>query len=136
LTLTISDTDLWDDGGNILVALPPSRDDLFVVVTHNGKVIARGTILDYDDAVQNAKTLMRRARDRRPITIKVLCLSGREAIAWGFMPDNLFADQTPEQEAELRRTTLAMLIDLLRTSADPVVRSDALDLLRDMGELP
>lgn len=52
------------------------------------------------------------------------------------MPDNLFADQTPEQEAELRRTTVAMLIDLLRTSADPVVRSDALDLLRDMGELP
>lgn len=136
MTLTVSNTDLCDDGGNILVALPPSRDDLFVVVTHNRKVIARGTILDYDDAVQNAKTLMRRARDRRPITIKVLCLSGREAIAWGFMPDNLFSDLTPEKEAELRRTTVAMLIDLLRTSADPVVRSDALDLLRDMGELP
>lgn len=57
MTLTISDTDLWGDGGNILVALPPSRDDLFVVVTHNGKVIARGTILDYDDAVQNANPL-------------------------------------------------------------------------------
>lgn len=133
--MTISEHDLWGDGGNMVHTLPPSRDDLFVLVTIEGKVAMFEPVTEFQRMVQVAEALVRRVRLPRPVTIKVIALGGHEAQALGLLPGKLFEGQTPEQEAEWRESMVATCHGVLRDSADPVARADALELLRDMGAL-
>lgn len=134
--MTISEHDLWGDGGNVIHTLPPSRDDLFVVVTIEGKVAMFEPVTEFQRMVQVAETLVRRVRLPRPITVKVIALGGHEAQALGLLPDKLFADLNPEQETEWRQRTIDTCIGVVRDSPDPITRADALALLQSVGALP
>ncbi len=133
MTQYLSEHDLWGHGENIVVALPPSRDDLFVLVTIEGQAALNWPVTDFKKAVRIAEAFARRIRPARPVTIKVFCLSFAEAQAMGFAPDDLFANQTPEEEAEIRQLCIENCIAALRESPDATVRADALKLLTEMG---
>lgn len=132
--MRISEHDLWTDGGNTVVVLPPSRDDLFVAALVNGHAAWLWPITRYDEAVRTAHMFTRCLRAVRPVTIKVLALTAAEARAFGLIP-NLSCAPTATDDAE-RAELVASLTQLLRDSNDPLVRTDAYGLLRDMGEVP
>lgn len=131
----LSQSDLWGPGDNRVVALPPSPDDLFVVTTVGGKRVLMHPINEYDKAVSIAQAFTRHWRADQPVTVKVLCLSGREAIAMGYLPADPFRNETPEQQAEARRFVVNNLWNIIRTCNEPKPRAEALDLLRELGEL-
>jgi len=129
-------TDLWSNGGNKVIQLPPSPDDIFVVTLLFGKVMFCQPIAEYQKAVRVAEGFIRRVRPPRPITLKVLSVTGAEASTMMQIdPATLFADQTPEEEAQLRGLVVARCKDALRDNNDPAVRNDAYDLLINLGEL-
>lgn len=131
----LSQHDLWGPGDNHVVTLPPSPGDLFAVTTVGGKLVLLNTIDEYDKAVSTAQAFTHHWRADQPVTIKVLCLSGREAIAMGYLPAPPFRNETPEQQAEARQFAVTNLWRIIRDSNEPEPRAEALDLLRELGEL-
>lgn len=131
----LSGHDLWGPGDNCVVALPPSPGDVFVVTTLFGQRVAVDPIHRYERAVIIAHAFTRRYRGAPAITIKVLCLTLSEAQAMGLVPDDLFRNQTPQEEADMRRLTVHACMETLHQSPDVVARGEALKLLKDMGVL-
>lgn len=127
-------TNIWIPGGGRVVALAPGPDDLFVVTTVAGQVAMMHPIGLYNHALKLAQAAAVRMVPM-PVTIKVLCVTLREAQALGFAPDDLLVDQTPEDEAEWRQMMVTTLHDVLRHCNEPAPRADALALLNQLGEL-
>jgi hypothetical protein len=133
----ISPFSLWGPRGNQVAVLPPSYGDLFVLTTVLGRRVFLDPISHYDAAVRRAHDLADRLVHPEPVVIKVLSITNLEACkVQGIDPATLFADQTPEQEAEVRQQIVTSMTQLLRTSSDPRVRADALKLLTDLGAIP
>ena len=131
----ISPFTLWGARGNHDAVLPPSHGDLFVLTTVLGRRVFLDPITHYEQAVRRARDLADRLVHPEPVVIKVLSLSALESCKLHSIdPAALFADQTPEQEAEVRRQIITNCHDALRNRSDPRERSDALKLLHDMKE--
>ncbi len=125
--------DLWNEGENVFAVLPPTRSDLFVLVIVDGKVALRWPVSEYERAEQVSHAFARRIRVAGGITIKVLPVTLKEAQAMGFAPGDLFADQTPVEEAEWRQLVRETCLEAVESSNDPAVRADAMNLLKDLG---
>ena len=128
----LSQHDLWGPGGNSVVALPPSPGDVFVITTLFGRAVTVQPIGEFDHAVSLAKSFTRHIRPARPVTVKVLCLSLKEAQAMGFAPDDLFRNLAPAEDAELRQLVVEACRRALLNSPDAAVRNDAMQLLNNM----
>lgn len=128
----LSEHDLWSSGGNSVVALPPSPDDVFVITTLYGQAVKVQAIGDFAQAMAFAHSFNRHVRPTRPITVKILCLTLREAQAMRFVPDDLFHNLPPAEAAELRQLVIDTCRDTLCHCADAAVRADALQLLINM----
>jgi hypothetical protein len=131
----VSGVDLWNTGGNAVVTLPPTRDDVFVVTTVGGRAVTVEPVHLYDDAVRRAQTFVRRARQGRPYAVKVLSLSLREALRMGFVQGPLAGHSGPEDEVRDRQLVVTTLRDVMRSCNDAKVRTEAYDTLVEMGEL-
>jgi hypothetical protein len=131
----LSEHDLWNSL-HAVATLPPSGDDVFVVTTLNGQIASVQPINEYEVAVRTAQAFIRRILKPRRLTIKVLCLGLREAQRLGLVPNDLFAGQTQEQDAEDWQLLVTTLMDAMRASNEPQVRSDAYDTLRQIGAIP
>lgn len=132
----LSHHDLWSAGANLVVALPPSPGDVFVVTTIEGRRVLIDTVDGYSRVLRIADAFVRRFRSDRPVTVKVLCLSLWEARAMGYVPASLFHDQTPCEGETVRRAVVNTCTDALRHSDDARVRAEALQLLNDLGAMP
>lgn len=130
--MRVSEYDLWTMGGNTVVVLPVSRDDLFVAALIDGKPALVWPITDYDRAVRTAQGFARRVRTERPVTIKVLSLTAPEARAFGLIP-NLSCAPTANDYAE-RAEVVADLGYIIRTTRDGQVMTDAMDLVAAMEQ--
>lgn len=136
MKFTVSSHDLWDHGHNVVSVLPPSPGDLFAEVLINGKLAMSFPITEHDRAVRVAHAFARRVRGERPVVVKVLCLTAREAGSFfNFSLAAEFAKDTPEQARQTRDGIRTSCINALRTSNDPLVRADAMDVLQGMGDL-
>ena len=131
----VSAHDLWGAGSGIVATLPPSPGDLFCVTTAQGRQVFLDPVTSYDAAMRRANAFARRVVHPEPLVIKVVCLSMAEALVLGLAPADLFADQTPEQEVEMRQAVVTACHDALRNCPDAKVRSDALQLLTDLGAI-
>jgi hypothetical protein len=132
----ISPFPLWGARGNQVAVLPPSHGDLFVLTTVLGRRVSLDPIDHYEQAVRRAHVMADRLVHPEPVVIKVLSLTNLEACkVQGIDPATLFADETPEQEAQMRQHIITSMTQLLHTSSDPRVRSDALKLLTDIGAI-
>jgi len=90
--------------GNRVVSLPPSPDDLFVVTTLFGRRVCAQPVSEYEEALNVAEAFARSHTQSRPFTVKVLCLDLREGLdAMGLQASDLFRDQTPAEEGDMRR---------------------------------
>ncbi|MGL5011217.1 MAG: hypothetical protein ACRC6I_15165 [Paracoccaceae bacterium] len=85
--------------------------------------------------MRRANAFARRVVHPERLVVKVLCMSMAEALLMGLAPADLFADQSPEQEAEMRQAVVTACHDALRNCPDAKVRSDALKLLTDIGAM-
>ena len=103
------------------------------MTTVAGMQVGLQPINAYDHAVRVAHGFVRRLVHSEPITVKVFCLTLPEAQAMGFAPDDLFHDQTPDDEAAMRQAVVKACTDALRNCPDTKVRADALKLLTDLG---
>lgn len=131
----VSQFGLWGAPGNHVAALPPSPGDLFVLTTVQGKRVFLDPITEYEAAVRRAHALGDRLVHSERVVIKVLCVTHLEACAvLQIKPADLFANETPEQEAAMRQVVVTACHDALRNSQDANVRSDALKLLNDMKD--
>ena len=135
MKVSISEHDLWGPGDNVVSMMPQSPGDLFVVVTIMGKVAVTWPITDRDKAINAAHVLARRARGDRPVIAKVFSLTLKEAQAMGFVPHDLFSNLTDAEHAEWAKLVHDTCVDALRTSEDPPVRADAMEILQGMGAL-
>jgi hypothetical protein len=131
----VSQTDLWTSAGNGVVTLAPSRDDVMVVTTVGGRPVFVEPVHLYDDAVRRAQAFVRRAKHGAGFTVKVLCLTLREARRMGFVDGELGGQATPEQEARDRQLVVTTLRGVMRDSNEAKARIAAYDILTDMGEL-
>lgn len=131
----VSAHDLWGGGSGIVATLPPSHGDLFCVTTVQGRQVFLGPITCFDAAVRRANAFARRVVHPEPLVVKVVCLSMAEVLVLGLAPADLFANETPEQEAEMRQAVVTACHDALRNCPDAKVRSDALKLLSDIGAI-
>ena len=126
----------WGPGNNVVAVLPPSHGDLFANVLIEGKLAMSYPINEYDRAVNAANWFARHVEADRPVVIKVLCLSAREAEAvFGFSLKEGLAHETPWQAAEMHEAIKANCLQALRTSPDAQVRAEAMELLQGMGVL-
>ena len=132
----VSDHDLWGAGGHGVATLAPSLGDMFVVTTLFGRQVIVQPVAEYESAVRLAHAFARRIVHSQPVTVKVLCLSLHEAMGLGLAPKDLFAKQTPLDEATMRAAAINACRNALRNCADVRVRTDALELLTNLGELP
>lgn len=108
------------------MTIQPGKLDLFVVTLVDGRRVALDPITDYDAALARARAFH---SDHR-CQIKVLPMTGDELF-------NLLGIKRPESpqpfDAELHRTTVDRLWQIVRDSPDHEARADALALLTDMG---
>ena len=126
----------WGLGNNVVAVLPPSHGDLFADVLIEGKLAMSYPITEYDRAVNAANWFARHVEADRPVVIKVLCLSAREAeTMFGFSFREELAKETPWQAWQTREAIRTSCISALRTSNDPKVRADAMEVLQGLGEL-
>ena len=131
----VSSVDLWNTGGNAVVSLPPSRDDVMVVTTIGGRAVMVEPVHLYDVAVRRAQAFVRRARQGRPYAVKVLSLSLREAVRMGVVQGPLAGPTaTPEQEVRDRQLVVTTLRAVMRDCDDARVRTEAYDTFIEMGE--
>ncbi len=131
----LSQHDLWGKGGHRVATLAPSPGDVFVLTTLFGRRVFVQPVTEYEQAVRRAQAFVRRLVHAGHVTVKVICLTLPEAQAMGYAPDDLFQDQTPEAEAEMRQLAVSASMDALRNSPDATVRLDAMKLLNDLGVL-
>lgn len=115
--------------GNRVVSLPPSPDDLFVVTTLFGRRVCAQPVSEYEEALNVAEAFARSHTQSRPFTVKVLCLDLREGLdAMGLQASDLFRDQTPAEEGDMRRQVVATCAEAIQHSPDERVRKDAFQL--------
>ena len=129
----VSPHDLWGHHGSVVTVMPPSAGDLFVITTIGGVRVGLQPVTQYEHAVRLANWFLRHLVHPAPITVKVFCLTLPEAQAMGLAPDDLFQDQTPDDEAAMRQAVVTACTDALRNCPDAKVRADALKLLTDLG---
>jgi hypothetical protein len=128
---------IWTPNGNHVSALPPSPGDLFVVGTLFGERVFIKPISEFGKAVELAETFARATTHSRPFTIKVLSMTFGELLAHMGMTREEVAQQLSPEDAERdRQANIDACMGLLRTSNEPQVRADALDILKQMGAMP
>lgn len=126
-------TNIWTAGGGRVAILAPGPDDLFCVTTLGGRRVVVQPIFEYEQALAVAQAFV--AQAPVPVTLKVLCLSAREAKAMGYLPEGTLPAESPAQDAEDRQFAVSTLWRVVRESNDAKVRGDALGLLRELGEV-
>lgn len=127
---------IWSRNGNCVSAMSPAPDDLYVVTTLFGKRVFVQPITEYKKALATAEKFADFVQQPRPVVVKLFCLTAVEmADAMGIDPATLFADQTAQEQAEMRQLAVTACKDALRDSPLATVRADALQLLINMGEL-
>lgn len=127
---------IWSRNGNCVSTMSPAPDDLFVVTTLFAMRVFVQPITEYEKALATAQRLAEFVEEPRPIVVKLFCLTALEmADAMGIDPATLFADQTPQEQAEMRQLVVNNCKDALRDSPLATVRADALQLLINIGEL-
>lgn len=129
----LAEHDLWGTGENRVVTLPPAPGDVFVALTIAGAPTVLWPVDEYEKAVEVAERFARRFRTERPVAIKVLAVSLREAQRFGFLPAGPMPAQTPDQDAKDRQFAVSTLWRLVRDSNEPQTRAEALDLLKLLG---
>ncbi len=109
-----------------VTTISPGKLDLFVVTFIDGKRATLEPIMEYDAALARAHTFH---RDRK-CQVKVLPMTGTEVL-------NMLGISRPDHpepmEDALRQKMIDTLTQIVRESSDPDARTDALDLLADMG---
>jgi hypothetical protein len=109
-----------------VTAVAPGKLDLFVLTLVDGKRAAIDPIMDYDAALARARAFHR----DHPCQIKVLPVTGTEL----FNMLGITRPQRPQpMDADLYRLMVDRLKEVVRDSADPDARADALALLTTMG---
>jgi hypothetical protein len=129
----LSPYSLWGNRGHAVVTMPPSRDDLLCVTTVCGRAAHVQPIDQYHAAVQVAHEFVARLKHPRPVTVKVLCLTLAEARSMGFLQDDQFEPEPREAHADARQFAIATLNGVLRDGTDPQARTDAFNLLQQIG---
>ena len=129
----LSEYNLWGNRGHAVVSLPPSRDDLVCVTTVCGRVAHIQPIDQFDAAVRVAHEFVGRLVHPRPVTVKVLCLTLAEARGMGFLHDDQFEPEPTECQSEARQAAIATLNGVLCSGTDPQARTDAFNLLQQIG---
>lgn len=127
---------IWTPGavGGRVATMAPGPGDVMVLTTVGGKRVLMHTVEQYDHALKLAQAAALRMSPM-PVTIRVMGLSLAEAQAMGLAPDDLFQDMTPEDDAQMRRIVVNTLHAVLRDCNEPQPRAEAMQLLRQMGEL-
>jgi hypothetical protein len=127
---------IWTPNGNHVAALSPAPGDLFVVTTIGGKRVFVEPVSEYEKAIRLAEAFARATTQTRPFTIKVLCMSFSELLAhMGTTRDECAKALSDEDREADRQGSIDACMSLLRTSNDPQVRADALDILKEMGAM-
>lgn len=121
-------------GGGRVVALSPGPDDLFVVTTVAGSNVSLHTVEQFGHALKLAEAAAIRMAPV-PVTIKVLSVTLREAQRFGLIPSDLGEDETFGDDAGRRQFVIRTLWDIVRNSNQAKPRADALDMLKELGEL-
>ncbi|WP_413874449.1 hypothetical protein [Albidovulum sp.] len=119
-----------------VATFPPGHGDLFVITLVGDEIVYNEPIMSYDLAVRRAEYVVSQLMWRRAYTVKVLPLSGQEARALGLLPDDLFANLTPDEHHEMRERARETCIRALERNRDPKVRADAYDTLAMIGPRP
>jgi len=119
-----------------LVTVPPVHGDLLVITLVAGTIVYNEPVTSYAAAVERAEFTVARLRWRLPFAIKVICLSGHEARAFGLVPYDVFDKLTPHEHHEMRETARANCLRALQTTRDPAVRADAYELNAMLGPRP
>lgn len=119
-----------------LVTVPPVHGGLFVVTMVAGSIVYNEPITAYDAAVRRAEAVLTRLPWRLPFAVKVIPMSGPEARTLGLLPDDLFANMTPDEHHEMRELVRANCLRALQTTRDPAVRADAYELNAMLGPRP
>lgn len=129
-------TNIWTpgSGGGRVATMAPGPDDVFVVTTVGGRRALIHPVGLYEHALELAQAAAIRMAPV-PMTIRVMAVTLSEAQAFGFVSDDLFEDQTPGQEAEMRQLVVSTLWTVVRHSNEARPRADALRLLKEMGEM-
>lgn len=115
----------WETGHR-LTTIRPGRWDLFVLTLVDGKRATIGPVTDYDVALAKAQTFHR----EHPCQMKVLPMTGPEL--FNFLGINLPDRPTPI-DAEVVQQMTETLLNVVRQSSDSDARTNALQLLADMG---
>jgi hypothetical protein len=127
---------IWSHNRNCVSTMSPAPDDLFVVTTLFGKRVFVQPINEYEKALATAQKFADFVQQPRPVVVKLFCLTAVEmADAMGIDPVTLFADQTPQEQAEMRQLVVTACKDALLDSPLAAVRADAIQLLINIGEL-
>jgi hypothetical protein len=111
-----------------LTTIRPGKLDLFAVTFIDGRRATIDPITEYDAALAKAEAFL---RDHR-CQIKVLPMTGPEART--FLGISL-PDHPQPMDADVRQQMIATLKQIVRESSDPDARTDAFDLLNEMGVL-
>ncbi len=115
----------WDRRHRV-TTIKPGKLDLFAVTFIDGKRATIDPITDYEAALVKAEDFL---RDHR-CQIKVLPMTGPEV-------RNLLGIQLPDHpepiDADVRKLVIDTLTQVARGGSDPDARSDAFELLTDMG---
>lgn len=127
-------TNIHTPGGGRVVALSPEPDDLFVVTTVAGRKVSLHTVEQFGHALKRAEAAANRMAPV-PVSVKVLCLTLTEAQRFGLIPADLDKDETLEGDADRRQFVIRTLWDIVRNSNQAKPRADALDMLKELGEL-
>ena len=111
-----------------VTTIKPGKLDLFVFTFINGRRAHIDAIMEYDAALARADLFIK----EHPCQIKVLPLTGEEA-------RNMLGVGLPDRpqpvDSDLRQQFVARLKNIARDGTDPDARTDALDLLAEMGVL-
>lgn len=109
-----------------VTTVAPGKLDTFVLVLVNGKPVKLHPVMEYEDALARARAFHR----NHPCQMKVLPMTGEELF-------NLLGITRPTRpqpmDADDQMLMVTTLKSILRDSADPDARADALALLTDMG---
>jgi hypothetical protein len=127
---------IWTANGNCVAALPPAPGDLFVVATLFGERVFIKPVGEYGRAIEIAEAFARATTHLRPFTIKVLSMTFGELIAhMGHTREEYAKLLTPEDAERDRKAAVDACMNILRTSNEPQVRAEALEILKQMGAI-
>ncbi|HSX53888.1 MAG TPA: hypothetical protein VLG14_01195 [Sphingomonas sp.] len=111
-----------------VTTIRPGKLDLFALTFIDGRRATIDPITDYEAALTKAEAFL---RDHQ-CQIKVLPMTGAEAR--NFLGISL-PDHPQRMDAEVRQQMIATLKQVVRESSDPDARTDAFELLNEMGVL-